>query len=115
MAPMVRPAVPGPLGAPTELYGGARGSRSAVPSHLGGSVGVYQRLVYASPILSGRRRMAETLAELRGLPDEELIQRHDKQAGTAEPNVNYYLTELARRDLDRQTSTMGGTRGGSRS
>jgi hypothetical protein len=50
--------------------------------------------------------MAETLAELRGLPDEELIQRHDKQAGNAEPNVNYYLAELARRDLDRQTATM---------
>ena len=49
---------------------------------------------------------AFSLAELRQLPDEELIQRHDALAKSADENVNTYRRELARRDQDRQTAQM---------
>jgi hypothetical protein len=49
-----------------------------------------------------------TLAELRGISDEELVARHDQVATHLDPSVNYYLAELARRDQDRQTQAMLG-------
>ena len=57
--------------------------------------------------------MSETLAQLRGLSDEEIIKRHDAKAqppGAGHPQigVNYYLAELARRDQDRHTRAMLG-------
>jgi hypothetical protein len=50
--------------------------------------------------------MAEMLAELRALSDEELIARHDRQAPRTVVGTNHYLVELARRDQDRQTQAM---------
>jgi hypothetical protein len=54
--------------------------------------------------------MAETLAELRALSDEEIIARHDAAVrpplGEVYRAANDYLAELARRDQDRQTKAM---------
>ncbi len=50
--------------------------------------------------------MAETIAELRALCDDELIARHDAHAATVQVATNHYLTELARRNQDRQTQAM---------
>jgi hypothetical protein len=50
--------------------------------------------------------MAEPLRELRALPDDELVRRHDHAAATTVVGVDYYLAELARRDQDRQTQAM---------
>jgi len=50
--------------------------------------------------------MSETLHELRSLPDEELIKRHDSLASHTCVGTNHYLGELARRDQDRQTQAM---------
>jgi len=50
--------------------------------------------------------MSETLAELRGLPDDEIIKRHDRIATSTTVSVCYYLEELARRDQDSHTRVM---------
>ena len=50
--------------------------------------------------------MAEQLRELRSLSDDEIIERHDAQAGAVGVATDHYLQELARRDQDRQTSLM---------
>ena len=50
--------------------------------------------------------MAPSLTELRSLSDEEIIRRHDDAARGTQTSVNYYLTELARRDQDTQTKAM---------
>lgn len=50
--------------------------------------------------------MSETLKELRGLSEEELITRHDNHAKNTGVGVKHYLAELARRDQDNQTGTM---------
>ena len=50
--------------------------------------------------------MAHTFTALRDLSEEQLIDRHDKVAGSHSPGVDYYLRELARRDQDRQTKAM---------
>jgi len=50
--------------------------------------------------------MAHSLRELRSLPDDELIIRHDHAAESTTTGVSYYLNELARRETDRATQTM---------
>ena len=50
--------------------------------------------------------MSEKLEELRSLPDEDLVARHDALASHASIGLNYYLRELARRDQERQTDAM---------
>lgn len=50
--------------------------------------------------------MAETLKDLRELPLDELIQRHDAAAPSTMVGVSYYLAEIARRDAAKQTETM---------
>jgi hypothetical protein len=42
--------------------------------------------------------MTYTVAELRAVPEAELIARHDAQAVNTNAGVAYYLDELARRD-----------------
>ena len=58
---------------------------------------------------------AKSLADLRDLSDEELVQQHDELAvggtgATGNPgtvaNLNYYLQELNRRDSARREETM---------
>lgn len=41
--------------------------------------------------------MAETIAQLRALSDEQLISRHDAQAEHMSTGVSFYLEELSRR------------------
>jgi len=50
--------------------------------------------------------MAETVAELRALSDEELVTRHDQQALRTAVGTNHYLDELARRGQERQNDRM---------
>lgn len=50
--------------------------------------------------------MSNPLAELRSLPDDEVIRLHDAIAVHTSVGVDYYLTELARRDADRQGTRM---------
>lgn len=50
--------------------------------------------------------MSETLKELRSLSDEELVVRHDELARQTQVGVQHYLSELARRDQDRQTKAI---------
>ena len=50
--------------------------------------------------------MAETIEELRNLPDEEVIQRHDSAAVHTVVGTQHYLDELARRDAVRQGERM---------
>ena len=50
--------------------------------------------------------MSESLEELRSMPEEELIKRHDSHANSTAIGVEHYLVELARRDQDKQTNTM---------
>jgi hypothetical protein len=50
--------------------------------------------------------MAETIAELRNLTDEEIIRRHDENAIHTIVGTQHYLDELARRDAVRQGERM---------
>ena len=50
--------------------------------------------------------MSELLEDLRSLSYEELIKKHDALAENTQPGVKHYLTEIARRDQDRQTEAM---------
>lgn len=50
--------------------------------------------------------MAETIAELRELTDDEIIRRHDHRARHTEVGTNHYLAELARRDQQRASDIM---------
>jgi len=50
--------------------------------------------------------MSERLKELRELPLEELLHRHDQKAGHTEVGVSYYLEEIARRDAAQQTEAI---------
>jgi len=50
--------------------------------------------------------MSETLKELRSLSDEELVVRHDELASHTQVGVQHYLSELARRDHDRQAKAI---------
>lgn len=49
---------------------------------------------------------APKLKELRDMDEDDLIAAHDRVANRTEPAVNYYLSELARRDQSRQTKQM---------
>ena len=49
---------------------------------------------------------ARSLRRLREMTDEELVAAHDSLLTTKAVGIDYYLSELARRDADRQTSTM---------
>jgi hypothetical protein len=48
--------------------------------------------------------MSDSVKELRSLPTEQLIAEHDQRTAHVEPGVDYYLTELARRDAAEQTA-----------
>lgn len=50
--------------------------------------------------------MAETIKELRQLPDEELIRRHDERTKHTEVATQHYLDELGRRDAERMGERM---------
>lgn len=50
--------------------------------------------------------MAESVAELRSLSDEDVIAQHDARAGFTDMGPDYYMWELYRRDQERQTSEM---------
>ena len=50
--------------------------------------------------------MSETIKELRALPEEEVIRRHDEKAPRTEVGTQHYLDELARRDAVRQGERM---------
>ena len=50
--------------------------------------------------------MAETVAQLRALSDEEVIAQHDARAEFTDMGPEYYIWELHRRDQERQTSEM---------
>jgi signal transduction histidine kinase len=50
--------------------------------------------------------VAETIAELRRLSDEEIIRRHDDKAIHTVVGTQHYLDELARRDAERQGRRM---------
>lgn len=49
---------------------------------------------------------APTLKELRDMHEDDLVSAHDYVADSTEPALNYYLSELARRDQSRQTIQM---------
>jgi hypothetical protein len=46
--------------------------------------------------------MSYKLAELQGMPMEQLIREHDEQAKTTIMGVNYYLDEIRRRQAKEQ-------------
>lgn len=50
--------------------------------------------------------MSYTLAELRNVPDEVLVEHHDSVAQHTSVGVNYYLAELERRDRERHDHAM---------
>lgn len=50
--------------------------------------------------------MSETIAELRALTDQELIERHDRHAPSVVIATKHYLDELARRDSARREEQM---------
>lgn len=50
--------------------------------------------------------MAETIEQLRNLPDEEVIRRHDSMTQNTVVGTKHYLDELARRDAVRQGERM---------
>jgi hypothetical protein len=53
-------------------------------------------------------QMAKTIAELRSLSDDELIEQHDKLAASTQVGTRFYLAELERRQVDRQNRLMIG-------
>jgi hypothetical protein len=50
--------------------------------------------------------MAETIEDLRRLPAEEVIRRHDQLARNTSVGTKHYLNELTRRDAVRQGERM---------
>jgi hypothetical protein len=49
---------------------------------------------------------AKSIAELRSLSDEELVEQHDKLAATTSVGISYYLDEIERRRIERQQQQM---------
>jgi hypothetical protein len=49
---------------------------------------------------------AKTISELRGLSDEQLIEQHDHLAENTVVGISYYLSELERRQVERQGRLM---------
>lgn len=50
--------------------------------------------------------MAESLAQLRGMSEDELIAAHDQMIRNSAGGSSWYLNELERRDDRRKTRTM---------
>jgi TnpA family transposase len=50
--------------------------------------------------------MAKTIAELQSLSDDELVEQHDKLSESTAVGIDYYLGELERRRMDRQSRQM---------
>lgn len=50
--------------------------------------------------------MAKSISELRALSDDELIEQHDQLAESTSVGVRYYLAELERRRVNRQSRQM---------
>ncbi len=50
--------------------------------------------------------MAKSLSELRALTDDEVIERHDRQAQKTHVGLNYWEDELNRRYQQRHTEAM---------
>ncbi len=50
--------------------------------------------------------MAPTITRLRSMSDGELIELYDRAAASTVVGTGFYLDELARRDLQRQTATI---------
>lgn len=48
----------------------------------------------------------KSLKELRGLSEDELIRRHDSISKSRPVTLEYYLTELARRDAEEREKRM---------
>jgi hypothetical protein len=46
--------------------------------------------------------MAYTLAELRSLSTDDLMQEHDEQAPRTQVGLNYYRDEILRREVEAQ-------------
>jgi hypothetical protein len=61
-------------------------------------------------VLLGKAQWAGTLRDLRALDEDDLIARHDAiiASDSARPvvGIEYYLNELARRQVERQTDAM---------
>lgn len=51
-------------------------------------------------------RTAKSISELRSQSDDELVEQHDRLAEGTSVGIGYYLTELERRRLDRQSRQM---------
>ena len=49
---------------------------------------------------------AKTIAELRELSDEQLIEEHDRATANVVVGISYYLDEIHRREVDRQQRQM---------
>jgi len=49
---------------------------------------------------------APKLQELRAMPTDELIRRHDDLANSTSVGLAYYLNEIARRDQEKHTKTI---------
>jgi len=49
---------------------------------------------------------AKTITELRALSDEQLIEQHDQLAKNTVVGISYYLSELERRQVERQGRLM---------
>jgi hypothetical protein len=50
--------------------------------------------------------MASTLAELRAMRTEDVVQEYDRQAGTTVPSLDLYRQELAQRDFEAHSQQM---------
>ena len=50
--------------------------------------------------------MAESLAELRALSDDEVVRKYDDQSSRTVVGLNYWMDELNRRYQQRQTDSM---------
>ncbi len=49
-----------------------------------------------------------TLAELRAMPDDELVRRYDSMPGRSAFGTNFYLAEIRSREMARETAAMLG-------
>lgn len=49
---------------------------------------------------------AKTIAELQALSDDELVKQHDALAASTSVGTGYYLDELRRREVERQSERM---------
>jgi hypothetical protein len=50
--------------------------------------------------------MAHSYAELRRMPKEDLVQEYDRLAGSTQVGLNFYLEEIARREVEEQSQRM---------